>query len=84
MLSWNEYAGTIMKTMVPKVFMHDEMTTDGYGKCVIELMTLHGIIIKTPINESKYHWVLSNNWDKKTMLICLDGLSLERHRFHYL
>ena len=54
-----------MKTMVPKFFMYDEMTTDGYGKCVIELMTLHGIIIKTPINESKYHWVLSNNWDKK-------------------
>ena len=35
-----------MKVMVPPVFLYDEITTDGYGKCVIELMTQHGILEK--------------------------------------
>ena len=55
------------------------MTTDGYGMCVIELMTLHGILLKTN-NNNNTRWTLADKWQQKSMIICLDGLSLDRHR----
>ena len=43
---WNPSAKTVSKVIVPRVFLHDEVTTDGYGKCIIELLTKFGIITK--------------------------------------
>ena len=77
---WNPNYQTVSQFIVPKVFLHDEITTDGYGKCIIELLTMHGILIKTPINDNLFEWVLAENWNSKTIILCLDGLSLDRHR----
>ena len=77
---WNPDSKYIFKSIVPKVFMYDEMTTDGYGMCIVELMSLHGILTKTTSNPNNKRWQLTSNWQEKTMLICLDGLSLDRHR----
>ena len=43
---WNPYYDKVCSLIVPKVMLHDEISTDGYGKCVIELLTLHGILEK--------------------------------------
>ena len=45
-LQWNEAASKIAKVIIPHVFLCDEITTDGYRKCLVELMTKHGILIK--------------------------------------
>ena len=80
MNKWNPAYKSVSQFFVPKVFLHDEITTDGYGKCIIELLTLHGILVKQAVSESTYEWVLSDNWDEKNIILCLDGLSLDRHR----
>jgi len=43
-------------------------------------MALHGIIVKTPISTNTYRWVLAKDWNSKSMIICLDGLSTDRHQ----
>ena len=70
----------IAELMIPQVMLHDEITTDGYGKCIIELMTLHGILIKCTSNANNSHWQLGPKWEEKKIFLCLDGLSLDRHR----
>ena len=77
---WNPYYDQVCELFIPKVMLHDQITTDGYGKCIIEVLTIHGILDKVIIDESKYEWKLSENWDKKQIILCLDGLSLDRHR----
>lgn len=71
---WNKHVSSVMKVIVPRVFLYDEITTDGYGKCIIELMTKHGILNKVKVSKDAHQWVLSNNWNEKTMIVCLDGL----------
>ena len=78
--SWNPNYDKICQLIIPKVMLHDEITTDGYGKCVIELMTLHGILEKCNAGDNTYEWRLGRNWQNKKIILCLDGLSLDRHR----
>ena len=40
---WNPYYNKVCSLIVPKVMLQDEITTDGYRKCIIELLTLHGV-----------------------------------------
>ena len=68
---------TIHQLIVPKVMLHNKITTDGYGKCIIELSKLHGILDKYYSGDNMYEWRLSNKWQEK--ILCLDGLSLDRH-----
>ena len=51
---WNPYYNQISKFIVLKVFLHDEITTDGYGKCVVELLTKHGILVKNVLSDNVY------------------------------
>ena len=83
MKKWNEYSQEIGEFIVPKVMLHDEITTDGYGKCLIELLTKHGMLLKTRDHEECYEWILGQMWENKHIILCLDGLSLDRHRGFY-
>ena len=58
---WNINSKYLFKSIIPRVFLYDEMTTDGYGMCVIELMTLHGILLKTN-NNNNTRWTLADKW----------------------
>ena len=69
-----------LSLIIPKVMIHDEISTNGYGKCIIELLTIHGVLSKTTKEESKYRLILSQHWETKSILLCLDGLSLGCHR----
>ena len=43
-------------------------------------MTMHGIMNKVELKNDIYHWVLADNWQTKTIVVCLDSLRLDRHR----
>ena len=45
-LEWNKYVADVVKVVIPRVFLYDEITTDRYRKCIIELLTKFGIIEK--------------------------------------
>lgn len=78
---WNPYSQTLTKTLVPSVSTRDELKTEGYGMAVVELMTLVGLLVEIKDkNGNAYKWILSEGWQERTMYLCLDGLSLERHR----
>ena len=76
------------KCIIPCVSLRDEIKTDGFGMAVLELLMHAGIIesidvkTKTSPNEEKIRkeWRLTNNFDTKKLILCLDGLSLERHK----
>lgn len=80
MKQWNNYSEELSQFIVPGVFLHDEITTDGYGKCLVELLTKHSILLKKDQDETNYGWVLAPDFMKKNIILCLDGLSLDRHR----
>ena len=76
---WNPFCGNVSQFIIPRVSLHDKKSTDGYRKCIVELMTKHGILIKKSNSNTCYKWILGRNWDKKRIVLCLDGLSLDRH-----
>ena len=43
-------------------------------------MTKHNILVKTSTDSMWYEWILSENWNAKNIILCLDGLSLDWHR----
>ena len=62
---WNPCSKSMFKSIIPRVFMHNELTTDGCGMCIVELLSLHGILTKTNTSNDNYKWVLTNEWEKR-------------------
>ena len=63
---WNPSSLNVSEVIVPPVSLHDEITTDGYGKSIIELLELVGILEKqNEGNASKLKWELMNDWEEK-------------------
>ena len=81
---WNPSSAKATAFIIPPVSLRDEIKTDGYGMAMIELLCLSGILLKSKrdINSAvdNASWTLSENWWKKTLYLCMDGLSLDRHR----
>ena len=78
---WNPDSKEVTKIIVPPISLHDEIKTDGYGMAVIELLELVGILIRTKDQQGNTKgWELHRDWEKKRLYLCVDGLSLERHR----
>lgn len=65
---------------MPSVSLRDEITTDGFGMAVIEMLVCAGILQIENRKENEIEWSLGNKWDDKVLRLCLDGLSLDRHR----
>ena len=66
--------------IIPPVSLRDEIKTNGYGMAIIELMCLSGILIHTVTDSGVESWDLVRDWDERTLYLCMDGLSLDRHR----
>ena len=62
--------------IIPQVSLHDEISTYGHDKAVIELTELVGMLIK--YFKNKIIWTLHPEWEKKKMNLCLNRLSLDR------
>ena len=79
-LEWNPTSNEATKLLIPPVSLRDEIKTDGFGMAVIELLCLVGILHEEKISNTYTKWELDKNWDKRRMFLCIDGLSLDRHR----
>ena len=79
--AWNPSTLTSSKCFIPPVSTRDEIRTDGFGMAVIEILVYAGILVKTTDDRTKQlSWCLSTSWKRKNLFLCLDGLSLERHK----
>jgi len=76
---WNRHTKDVVKLMVPPVMLHDEIRTDGYGMALIDLLEHVGMLQKSVIN-GRTRWNACDDYKVKTVYLCLDGLSVDRHR----
>ena len=77
---WNPRSVEATALLIPPVSLRDEIKTDGYGMAIIEILCLSGILIKVKMYGDTFAWELNPKWNEKTVYICMDGLSLDRHR----
>ena len=81
---WNPSSAKATVFIIPPVLLRDEIKTDGYGMTMIKLLCLSVILtnIERETNSAvdSATWTLSSNWEKKVLYLCMDGLSLDRHR----
>ena len=76
---WNPTLQSVVKLMVPPVMLHDEIQTDGYGTALIDLMVQLGLL-EVKLTNGSQRWIACDNYKDKTVYLCLDGLSIDRHR----
>ena len=79
-LGWNPLSNEATKLLIPPVSLRDEIKTDGFGMAVIELLCLVGILHEEKVSPSFSKWELDRDWKQRRMFLCIDGLSLDRHR----
>ena len=77
---WNPISKEATALIIPPVSLRDEIKTDGYGMAIIELLCLSGVLSQTSRYEDVITWDLNEKWEDKTLYLCMDGLSLDRHR----
>ena len=82
--TWNTKSGKATKLFIPAVSTYDEMKLNEYGMALIEVMTMCGLLVdKTKIDSTgkkKPKWNIAEDYEERTMYLCMDGLSLDRHR----
>ena len=76
----NLYYNDESKILILEVSLRDEITTKGYGMAVVELLVTTGIMKCINYPDACSQWVLTENYSNKLIYLCMDGLSLERHR----
>jgi len=79
-IGWNPSSKMATKLLIPPVSLRDEIKTDGFGMAVIELLCLVGILHEEQVSDTYIKWELDRNWKQRKMILCVDGLSLDRHR----
>ena len=79
---WNPSLKEQSKFIILPVSLHDEIKTDGYGMALIQYLTRIGILreVPSPKRNVPPSWERGPQWNKKWAVMCLDGLSLDRHR----
>ena len=77
---WNPESSKATSLMIPPVSLRDEIKTNGYGMAIIEILCLSGLLIHVTSDLGVESWELCNDWDKRQVYLCMDGLSLDRHR----
>jgi hypothetical protein len=69
------------KMFVPGVSIRNEITTNGYGMAIIEVLVSVGILKQIKhVENGTSSWGLCDDYHKKKLILCMDGLSLDRHR----
>ena len=72
------------RLLVPSVSKRDEVSTSGFGMAIVELLVMISVLkeVKTS-NDNDIEvtqWELGDDYLKKQLYLCIDGLSLDRHR----
>ena len=79
-VQWNPLSKESTSLIIPPVSLRDEIKTNGYGMAIIEILCLSGLLIHTTTESLVESWDLVNDWESRTVYLCMDGLSLDRHR----
>ena len=79
-LQWNPLSKESTSLIIPPVSLRDEIKANGYGMAIIEILCLSGLLIHTTTESLVESWDLVNDWESRTVYLCMDGLSLDRHR----
>ena len=66
---WNPRSIDASKLLIPPVSLRDEITTDGYGMAIIEILCLSGVLKKVKLYTDVYEWELNKDWDKKRIFM---------------
>ena len=83
-MMWNTNMKEVVRLITPPVLLHDEIKTDGYGMALIELLVQIGLLNEIEdLSTGMKVWKACNNYESKTVYLCLDGLSIDRHRCFY-
>ena len=78
---WNPESSKATLLIIPPVSLRDKIKTNGYGMAIIKILCLSGLLIHEVSEHSVESWELCNNWENKKVYMCMDGLSLDRHRY---
>ena len=79
-LEWNPACKKATKLLVPPASLRGEIKTDGFGMAATELLCLVGILHEEKASDACTKWDLDPNWHERRLFLCIDGLSLDRHR----
>ena len=77
---WNPESQTASSLIIPPVSLRDEIRTNGYGMAIIEILCMAGLLLHITSHNGMEYWELCDDWESKVVYLCMDGLSLDRHR----
>ena len=77
---WNPESQTASSLIIPPVPLRDEIQTNGYGMAIIEILCMAGLLLHITSPNGMEYWELCEDWEGKVVYLCMDGLSLDRHR----
>ena len=77
---WNPDSTKATSFIIPPVSLRDEIRTNGYGMAMIEILCLSGLLVHNVFADGVESWDLCKDWETKQLYLCMDGLSLDRHR----
>ena len=77
---WSPNAKECSSLIIPHVSLRNEIKTNGYGMTITELLCLSGILIHNISPMEVELWDLVKDWKHRTLHMCMDGLSLNRHQ----
>ena len=81
---WNPESIKATALIIPPVSLRDEIKTNGYGMAIIEILCISGLLIhvvsEPSVEPSVESWELCKDWNIRQVYLCMDGLSLDRHR----
>ena len=78
---WNKHTEEVVKLIIPPVSLHDEIATDRYRMALIELLVQIGLLKEmTDGITGLKRWTACQEYKSKRVYLCLDGLSIDRHR----
>ena len=80
---WNPSISVSSKMFIPPVSIRDDIETDGYGMAVIELLSHVGFLVQEDSDDSIKEWKIPIRNQYKKLLLCIDGLSMDRHHGFY-
>ena len=79
-LGWSPQSDDATKLLLLPVSLRDEIKTTGFGMAVIELLCLVGIYDEEKVSDTITNWGLDRDGEQRRTFLCIDGLSLDRHR----
>ena len=77
---WNPESQNALFLIILPVSLRDKIRTNGYSMAIIENLYMDGLLSHIKSKNYMEYWELCDGWETKVVYLCMDGLSLDRHR----